>query len=99
MKLELRIEKIESALRATRADESDAWFEIVKEKGITRAQEILAARGMTDASSRTPRNLGIMRDDASQELETLRAMMTEAHAQVEQWERETFGENTDAFKP
>ena len=78
MKLELRIEKIESALRATRADESDAWFEIVKEQGIARAQEILAARGMTA------------------ELETLREMMTEAHAQVAQWERETFGENTDA---
>lgn len=41
-----RLEKIETALRETQADEN-AWFEIVKENGIERAQAILAERGMT----------------------------------------------------
>ena len=30
------------------------------------------------------------------ELETLRAMLAEAHAEVERWERENFGANRDA---
>lgn len=43
--LKTRIEKAETALRA--ASDDGAWFEIVKEKGVERAQAILAARGMT----------------------------------------------------
>lgn len=44
--LQTRVEQIETTLRETsaRAD----WFEIVKERGVERAQAILAARGMID---------------------------------------------------
>jgi hypothetical protein len=70
--LKTRLEKIETTLRATTAQED--WFEIVREMGVERAQTILAERGMTA------------------ELATLREMLVEAHALVEQWERETFGE-------
>jgi|GEM_PF-2707155 len=74
--LKTRLEKIETTLHATTA--RDDWFEIIKENGLERGQEILAERGMTA------------------ELETLREMLVEAHAFVEQWERETFGEFRDA---
>lgn len=74
--LQARVEKIETTLRETAAQ--DDWFEIVKAQGVERAQAILAERGMTT------------------ELETLRAMLAEAHAEVERWERETFGANRDA---
>src|SRR5581483_8994857 len=72
--LKTRIDRAEIAWRSRRvAADSGAWFEIVKEQGVERAQIILAERGMTT------------------ELETLREMLAEAHAKVEQWEAKRLG--------